>query len=57
MMRTRTLPLRPLAGGEGWGEMGRSGSGTPKHHLTLPIAGAMGPLPLPREAAERARWR
>jgi len=33
-------------GGEGWGEAGGSG-GT---HLTLPIAFATGPLPLPPEA-------
>jgi hypothetical protein len=47
------LPLRPFAGGEGRGEVG---DGTaremPKGHRTLPRPWR-GPLPLPRDAAER----
>jgi hypothetical protein len=49
------LPLRPLAGVEGRGEVGGGAAPeAPDSHLTLPIADAMGPLPLPRDAAERA---
>ncbi len=40
--------LSAPGGGEGWGEVGDSR--TPVEvHLTLPIADAMGPLPLPPE--------
>jgi hypothetical protein len=49
----RNLPLRPIAGGEGRGEVG--GGAAPEAsaaHLTLPHL-RRGPLPLPRDAAER----
>ncbi len=48
-----TLPLHPLAGGEG--RVRGTGAATPEppaDHLTLPALRA-GPLPLPRDAAER----
>src|SRR5215470_2189712 len=49
------LPLRPLAGGEGWGEVGgRAAPEAREGHLTLPPPRG-GPLPLPRDAAERGR--
>ena len=49
------LPLRPLAGGEGWGEVGASHTPhTPADHLTLPRL-RRGSLPLPRNTAERGR--
>ena len=48
-----TFPRRPLAGGEGRGEVGgASAPETPAGHLTLPRL-RRGPLPLPRSAAER----
>jgi hypothetical protein len=51
------LPLRPLAGGEGWGEVGGgSAPETPASHLTLPRLWR-GLLPLPRDAAERGKRR
>ena len=51
---TVLLPLRPLAGGEGRGEVGASHTPhTPADHLTLPRL--RGSLPLPRKAAERGR--
>ena len=47
------LPLRPLVGGEGRGEVGSATASAPqKGHLTLPRL-SRGPLPLPRNAAER----
>jgi hypothetical protein len=47
------LPLRPLAGGDGRGEVGRAVvAEPPASHLTLPSR-RDGPLPLPRTAAER----
>ena len=50
-------PLRPI-GAEGASESERVRSGVTglKGHLTLPVADATGPLPLPRFAAERASW-
>src|SRR5271165_2411960 len=45
------LSLSALGGGEGRGEGGEApGSNGGATHLTLPIAGAMGPLPLPPQA-------
>jgi hypothetical protein len=47
------LSLRPLAGGEGRGEVGGAAAlQVPVGHLTLPRL-RRGPLPLPRDAAER----
>jgi hypothetical protein len=49
------LPLRPLAGEEGRGEVGGVAFPVlPQGHLTLPRRWR-GPLPLPRSAAERVK--
>ena len=49
--------LSALGGGEGWGEVGEPPALTAgATYLTLPIADAMGPLPLPHERAERAAY-
>ena len=47
--RELEISLSALGGGEGWGEVGAAPV-TPSRgaaHLTLPVADAMGPLPLP----------
>ena len=41
--------LSALGGGEGWGEVGETPASP---HLTLPIADATGPLPLPPVGGE-----
>jgi hypothetical protein len=49
----QALPLRPLARGEGRDEVGRAAASELEvGHLTLPRL-RRGPLPLPRNAAER----
>ena len=45
------IPLSAPGGGEGWGEVGGS-TALADAHLTLPIANAMGPLPLPPVGGE-----
>ena len=45
----RKFSLSAPGGGEGWGEVGESARTCGSAHLTLPIAYAMGPLPLPPE--------
>jgi very-short-patch-repair endonuclease len=47
--RELEISLSALGGGEGWGEVGDSPANTSHGpaHLTLPVADATGPLPLP----------
>jgi hypothetical protein len=51
------LSLSALGGGEGWGEVGgaRSRNRCGVAHLTLPVANATGPLPLPPRSGGEGR--
>ena len=50
-----SLPLPPLAGGEGWGERGRSKPRSSPPHP--PVAGAPGPSLSPLKGGEGLAWR